>query len=59
MGLHRFQTKRRLKQHVGETTHRSLRDFDFRDDHLCGVRWLAAGASGSNGDWKSSRQLER
>jgi hypothetical protein len=59
MGLHRFQTKRCLKHYVDQTTRRSLRDFNSLRDHLCDFRRMAARASGSNGNWKSSRRLER
>jgi hypothetical protein len=58
VGLHRFKTKCRLKQYVDETSPRSLRDFDSHRDYLYDVRWMAARASVSNRDRKSSRRLE-
>jgi hypothetical protein len=59
VGLHRFQTKRRLKQYVDETSRGSLRGFDSHRDYLYDFHWMAARASGSNRDRKSSRRLER
>jgi hypothetical protein len=41
VGLHRFQTKRCLKQYIDETSRLSLRDFDSHRDYLYETRVLA------------------